>query len=95
MMVVDSQNGCQNIARQTQEEEDGWRTPTSKEHKIPMKCPKAPRKAKSSSVVATNTVITKRRRRKVFFDVYNEEVELLFPPTSLLANLINKITTTT
>ncbi|KAK6788138.1 hypothetical protein RDI58_016663 [Solanum bulbocastanum] len=92
-MVVDSQNGCQIIATQTQQQEDGLRTPTSKEHKIPMKCPKAPRKAKSSSVLATNTIITKRKR-KMFFDVYNDEVELLFPP-ALLADLINKITTTT
>ncbi|KAG5602983.1 hypothetical protein H5410_034353 [Solanum commersonii] len=92
-MVVDSQNGCQIIATQTQQHQDGLRTPTSKEHKIPMKCPKTPRKAKSSSVLATNTVITKRKR-KMFFDVYSDEVELLFPP-ALLADLINKITTTT
>lgn len=92
-MVEDSQNACQIAATQTQQQY-GWRTPTSKEHKIPMKCPKTPRKAKSSSVLLSASSVIANRKRKMFFDVYNDEVELLFPP-ALLADLINKITTTT
>ncbi|KAM3307342.1 hypothetical protein P3S67_009085 [Capsicum chacoense] len=90
-MIVDTQQ--QDHKKVVKRVEDGWRTPTSKEHTIPMKYPKAPRKAKSISVLAATNVVTKRKR-KMFFDVYNGEVELLFPP-ALLADLIKKTSTTT
>ncbi|CAN4098845.1 unnamed protein product [Withania somnifera] len=84
-MVVETQQqeDHQNVVQRV---EDGWRTPISKEHRIPMKCPKAPRKPKSSVLAATHVT---KRKRKIFFD----EVELLFPP-ALLADLIKKISTT-
>lgn len=85
-MVEDSQNGCQIAAIETQQQlGDGWRTPTSKEHKIPMKCPKAPRKAKTSSLLLSASAVITKRKRKMSFDVYNDEVELLFPPVILAA----------
>lgn len=72
------------INNRVEEEEDGLRTPTSKEHSIPlMMCPAAPRKPKSVAVLLT------KRKRKMFVDVYNE-VESLFPP-ALLADLGKKI----
>lgn len=63
------------------DDDDGFRTPTSLDHKIPViqKCPPAPRKPKSLPS-------TKRKassnRRQLLFDV-SDEMELLFPPTLL------------
>lgn len=66
---------------------DGFKTPTSLDHKIPatLKCPPAPRKPKSLP-------LTKRKvaaRRRVLLDL-TSEIELLFPP-AILADLGGKI----
>ncbi|KAK4376025.1 hypothetical protein RND71_006702 [Anisodus tanguticus] len=68
-------------------EDELMRTPTSKESRIQMICPPAPKKPKSSVLTVT------KRKRKMYFDIH-DEVELLFPP-ALLTDLIKKIRTTT
>ncbi|GMN24223.1 hypothetical protein TIFTF001_000464 [Ficus carica] len=66
---------------------DGFKTPTSLDHKIPatLKCPPAPRKPKS--LPSTKRKVAARRR--VLLDLASE-IELLFPP-AILADLGGKI----
>ncbi|GAB4860167.1 hypothetical protein Ancab_011645 [Ancistrocladus abbreviatus] len=70
-----------------EENNDGFKTPTSMDHKIPviLKCPPAPMKPKRPP----------SRKRRAFFNQkmvpdMSEQIELLFPP-ALLANLGGKI----
>ncbi|XWS28842.1 hypothetical protein CRYUN_Cryun25bG0106300 [Craigia yunnanensis] len=68
------------------ENNDGFKTPTSLDHKIPimLKCPPAPRKPKSLP-----SPKRKACRRRILLDL-TKEIECLFPP-ALLADLGNKI----
>ncbi|XVE79587.1 hypothetical protein DITRI_Ditri14bG0070600 [Diplodiscus trichospermus] len=68
------------------ENKDGFKTPTSLDHKIPvmLKCPPAPRKPKSLP-----SPKRKAFRRRILLDL-TKEIESLFPP-ALLADLGNKI----
>ncbi|XP_022753596.1 cyclin-dependent protein kinase inhibitor SMR3-like [Durio zibethinus] len=68
------------------ENNDGFNTPTSLDHKIPvmLKCPPAPRKPKSLPSPKQNAF-----RRRILLDL-TKEIESLFPP-ALLADLGNKI----
>lgn len=70
--------------------EDGFKTPTSSDHKIPamLKCPPAPRKPKSLPSPKRKDAF---RRQKMLLDL-TKEIESLFPP-ALLADLGNKIKT--
>ncbi|KAK2985029.1 hypothetical protein RJ640_015624 [Escallonia rubra] len=61
-----------------EEEEDGFKTPTSLHHKIPLICPKAPRKPKYSIPVAK-----RKARRRIQLDISAEEIESFFPPAQL------------
>lgn len=69
-----------------EDSDEGFKTPTSSDHKIPvvLQCPPAPRKPKSRP-------LTKRKvsPRRVLHDLSNE-IEAMFPP-ALLADLGNKI----
>lgn len=70
-----------------EEDGDGFKTPTSLDHKIPviLQCPPAPRKPKSRP-------LPKRKlphQRRIFHDLSNE-IEALFPP-ALRADLGKKI----
>ncbi|XP_040990858.1 cyclin-dependent protein kinase inhibitor SMR10-like isoform X1 [Juglans microcarpa x Juglans regia] len=69
--------------RDIEEEDDGFKTPTSLDHKIPvfLQCPPAPRKLKPKAVVTTKR---KAARRRIPLDLSNE-IELLFPPSTLQA----------
>lgn len=66
---------------------DGFKTPTSLDNKIPaiLPCPPAPRKPKST----ISKTKRKANRRLVFLDL-TSEIESLFPPT-VLADLGGKI----
>ncbi|XWS53129.1 hypothetical protein CRYUN_Cryun11dG0131300 [Craigia yunnanensis] len=68
------------------ENNDGFKTPTSLDRKIPvmLKCPPAPRKPKSLP-----SPKRKAFRRRILLDL-TKEIESLFPP-ALLADLGNKI----
>ena len=72
--------------RDVEDDDDGFRTPTSLDHKIPesLQCPPAPRKPKPIPS-------TKRKagRRRIMLDLSNE-IESLFPP-ALLVDLHVKI----
>ncbi|KAE8688885.1 17.4 kDa class I heat shock family protein [Hibiscus syriacus] len=70
------------------ENDDGFKTPTSLDHKIPaiFKCPSAPRKPKSLPIISPKR---KAFRRRILLDL-TKEMESLFPP-ALLADLGNKI----
>ncbi|KAK8601595.1 hypothetical protein V6N12_051424 [Hibiscus sabdariffa] len=70
------------------ENDDGFKTPTSLDHKIPaiLKCPPAPRKPKSLPIISAKR---KAFRRRILLDL-TKEIESLFPP-ALLADLGNKI----
>ncbi|GMI97101.1 hypothetical protein like AT2G28870 [Hibiscus trionum] len=70
------------------EDDDGFKTPTSLDHKIPgiLKCPPAPRKPKSLPILSAKR---KAFRRRILLD-FTKEMECLFPP-ALLADLGNKI----
>ncbi|XP_019199181.1 PREDICTED: uncharacterized protein LOC109192923 [Ipomoea nil] len=73
-----------NKEKEDKEEEEGCKTPTSPEYKIPAACPPAPRKPKAMPA--------KSRRgchKRVFLDL-SDETESLFPPL-LLADLGKKI----
>ncbi|OMO66261.1 hypothetical protein CCACVL1_21238 [Corchorus capsularis] len=81
-----------------QEEEDGFKTPTSFEHKIPVtkQCPPAPRKPKPRNFSSnkrkaspTPTTTPTQRRTRQQLDL-SQEVESLFP-APLLADLHRKI----
>ncbi|KAK3006487.1 hypothetical protein RJ639_015649 [Escallonia herrerae] len=61
-----------------EEEEDGFKTPTSLDHKIPLIFPKAPRKPKYSIPVAK-----RKARRRIQLDISAEEIESFFPPAQL------------
>lgn len=70
------------------DDDDGFKTPTSLDKKIPvvLQCPPAPRKPKPRAV------LTKRRgaaRRRILLDLSNE-IESLFP-AALLVDLSGKI----
>ncbi|KAK8598479.1 hypothetical protein V6N13_094448 [Hibiscus sabdariffa] len=69
-------------------DDDGFKTPTSLAYKIPviLKCPPAPRKPKSLPIVSRKR---KACRRRILLDL-TKEMECLFPP-ALLADLGNKI----
>ncbi|KAJ4725824.1 cyclin-dependent protein kinase inhibitor SMR3-like [Melia azedarach] len=73
-------------SRLKEDSDEGFKTPTSSDHKIPvvLQCPPAPRKPKSRP-------LTKRKvsPRRVLHDLSNE-IEAMFPP-ALLADLGNKI----
>ncbi|XP_040994037.1 cyclin-dependent protein kinase inhibitor SMR3-like isoform X1 [Juglans microcarpa x Juglans regia] len=74
--------------RNVEDDDDGFKTPTSLDNKIPvvLQCPPAPRKPKPRAVQ------TKRRgaaRRRILLDLSNE-IESLFPP-ALLVDLSGKI----
>lgn len=70
-----------------EEDNDGCKTPTSLEQKIPlMICPPAPRKAKSVPSKKRKALSSQRR---ILLD-YSSEVESMFPK-ALLADLGNKI----
>ncbi|XVF46516.1 hypothetical protein PTKIN_Ptkin03bG0033300 [Pterospermum kingtungense] len=72
----------------TEEENNGgFKTPTSMDHKIPvlLKCPPAPRKPKSLPSPKRKALI----RRRILLDL-TKEIESLFP-AALLADLGNKI----
>ncbi|KAF3965843.1 hypothetical protein ACB098_08G043800 [Castanea mollissima] len=66
--------------RDVEDDDDGFRTPTSLDHKIPqsLQCPAAPRKPKPIPS-------TKRKagRRRTMLDLSNE-IESLFPPAVLV-----------
>ncbi|KAM4083263.1 hypothetical protein ACJW30_08G043100 [Castanea mollissima] len=66
--------------RDVEDDDDGFRTPTSLDHKIPqsLQCPAAPRKPKPIPS-------TKRKagRRRIMLDLSNE-IESLFPPAVLV-----------
>ncbi|XP_022731607.1 cyclin-dependent protein kinase inhibitor SMR3-like [Durio zibethinus] len=66
---------------------DGFKTPTSLDHKIPvmLKCPPAPKKPKSLPISPKR----KAFRPRILLD-FTKEIESLFPP-ALLADLGNKI----
>ncbi|GMJ10733.1 hypothetical protein HRI_004742500 [Hibiscus trionum] len=70
------------------ENDDGFKTPTCLDHKIPaiLKCPPAPRKLKSLPIISAKR---KASRRRILLD-FTKEMESLFPPP-LLADLGNKI----
>ncbi|XP_039026374.1 cyclin-dependent protein kinase inhibitor SMR10-like [Hibiscus syriacus] len=70
------------------ENDDGFKTPTSLDHRIPaiLKCPPAPRKPKSLPIKSPKR---KAFRRRILLDL-TKEMESLFPP-ALLADLGNKI----
>ncbi|KAK7825632.1 cyclin-dependent protein kinase inhibitor SMR3 [Quercus suber] len=72
--------------RDVEDDDDGFRTPTSLDHKIPesLRCPPAPRKPKPIPS-------TKRKagRRRIMLDLSNE-IDSLFPP-ALLVDLRVKI----
>ncbi|XVF05512.1 hypothetical protein REPUB_Repub05bG0178500 [Reevesia pubescens] len=71
------------------ENNDGFKTPTSLDHKIPvmLKCPPAPRKPKSLPILSPKRKAF--RRPRILLDL-TKEIESLFPP-ALLADLGNKI----
>ncbi|KAG6631491.1 cyclin-dependent protein kinase inhibitor SMR12-like [Carya illinoinensis] len=64
--------------RDMEEEDDGFKTPTSLDHKIPvvLQCPPAPKKLKPKAV----TTKRKAARRRIPLDLSNE-IESLFPST--------------
>ncbi|KAE8693107.1 Detected protein of unknown function [Hibiscus syriacus] len=70
------------------ENDDGFKTSTSLDHRIPaiLKCPPAPRKPKSLPIISPKR---KAFRRRILLDL-TKEMESLFPP-ALLADLGNKI----
>ena len=69
------------------EENKGFRTPTTMEHKIPAitECPPAPRKP-----TATRAIPMKRRISKVPRRLQFEEFEVLIPP-KILASLLSRL----
>ncbi|XVF68752.1 hypothetical protein PTKIN_Ptkin11bG0026500 [Pterospermum kingtungense] len=80
--------GHKNGGHQEEDERnDGFKTPTSLNHKIPalLKCPPAPRKPRSLPISPKR----KAFHRKILLDL-TKEIESLFPP-ALLADLGNKI----
>ncbi|KAH7550039.1 hypothetical protein JRO89_XS13G0124500 [Xanthoceras sorbifolium] len=82
-----------NILGEFKDEEDnndGFKTPTSSDHKMPpvLQCPPAPRKPKSRPLI-TKRKLPAAAQRRVLHDLSNE-IEALFPPV-LLADLGNKI----
>jgi hypothetical protein len=70
------------------EDNDGFKTPTSLDHKIPviLQCPPAPRKPKPKSIPSTKR---KAGRRRILLDL-SIEIESMFPP-ALLVDLSGKI----
>ncbi|XP_059431009.1 cyclin-dependent protein kinase inhibitor SMR3-like [Corylus avellana] len=66
--------------RDVEDDEDGFKTPTSLDHKIPviLQCPPAPRKPKTIP-------LTKRKatRQRILLDLSND-IEALFPPALLV-----------
>lgn len=72
--------------RDVEDDDDGFKTPTSLGHKIPaiLQCPPAPRKPK------TIPLMTKRKaaRQRILLDLSND-IESLFP-TALLVDLSGK-----
>ncbi|MBA0582589.1 hypothetical protein Gorai_024728 [Gossypium raimondii] len=77
---------------QDENDNDGFKTPTSLDHKIPtatiLKCPPAPRKPKSLPIISSPAK-RKPLRRRILLDL-TKEIESLFPP-ALIADLGNKI----
>ncbi|TYI90737.1 hypothetical protein E1A91_D03G142500v1 [Gossypium mustelinum] len=77
---------------QDENDNDGFKTPTSLDHKIPaatiLKCPPAPRKPKSLPIISSPAK-RKSLRRRILLDL-TKEIESLFPP-ALIADLGNKI----
>lgn len=65
-----------------EEEEDGFRTPTSLDQKIPLilKCPPAPRKPKPNPSTKRKALLHQHR---IAIDV-SKEIESLFPPVFLM-----------
>ncbi|KAK3001717.1 hypothetical protein RJ639_022504 [Escallonia herrerae] len=66
------------VNEEEEEEEDGFKTPTSLDHKIPLIFPKVPRKPKYSIPVAK-----RKARRRIQLDISAEEIESFFPPAQL------------
>ncbi|KAA3456723.1 cyclin-dependent protein kinase inhibitor SMR3-like [Gossypium australe] len=77
---------------QDENDNDGFKTPTSLDHKILaaaiLKCPPAPRKPKSLPIISSPAK-RKSLRRRILLDL-TKEIESLFPP-ALIADLGNKI----
>ncbi|KAJ4980064.1 hypothetical protein NE237_010844 [Protea cynaroides] len=72
------------------EDDDGFRTPTSLDHRIPAvihQCPPAPKKSKSSPKRKASSSST---RRQLFLVDHSQEIESLFTP-ALLADFGRKI----
>ncbi|XP_042510710.1 cyclin-dependent protein kinase inhibitor SMR3 [Macadamia integrifolia] len=61
-----------------EDDDEGFRTPTSLEHRIPViqQCPPAPRRPKRKASSSSSSSVS--RRQLVFLDV-SQEIELLFP----------------
>ncbi|KAG4191507.1 hypothetical protein ERO13_A07G098000v2 [Gossypium hirsutum] len=78
---------CPKVDDEEDRNNDGFKTPTSSDHKIPviLKCPPAPRKPKSLPISPKR----KAFGRRILLD-FTKEMESLFPP-ALLADLGNKI----
>ncbi|OVA18350.1 hypothetical protein BVC80_1835g789 [Macleaya cordata] len=78
------------------EDDDGFRTPTSLDKKIPvipvLQCPPAPKKPKSRPSTKRKSSSSHHQLHRHFqiLHDYSEEIESLFPPT-LLADLGRKI----
>ncbi|OMO67757.1 hypothetical protein CCACVL1_20340 [Corchorus capsularis] len=74
-----------------EEDDDGFKTPTCLDQKIPamLKCPPAPRKPKALPIISSSAKRKANFRRRILLD-FTKEIESLFPP-ALLADLGNKI----
>lgn len=72
------------------DDDDGYKTPTAAEHRIPVDppCPGAPRKpvAKRRRLTARDDHDGDDHKRLRFVEVSREEIELLFPPRSTMVN---------
>ncbi|XP_073136016.1 uncharacterized protein [Henckelia pumila] len=71
-----------NVSENFEEENDGFRTPTSSDHKIPAatQCPPAPRKTRPQQSGVKRKASPSRARRNLQLDAAADEVESIFRP---------------
>ncbi|XP_073047124.1 uncharacterized protein [Primulina eburnea] len=80
--VKEEDGAVKNVLENVDEEEDGFRTPTSSDHRIPAvtQCPPAPRKTRPQQSGVKRKASPSRARRTLQLDAAADEVESIFRP---------------
>ncbi|KZV51794.1 hypothetical protein F511_11482 [Dorcoceras hygrometricum] len=80
--VKEDDEAAKNVSENVDEGDDGFRTPTSADHKIPVatQCPPAPRKTRPQQSGVKRKASPSRARRSLQLDAAADEVESIFRP---------------